>query len=109
MHFRDDEIEITFFRSRGPGGQHKNVTESAVRVRHIPTGITAVATSSRSQHRNRQQALKELERRVAASRKRRKPRIRTRATAASEARRIAAKKRRGSVKHLRRASAEDSE
>ena len=64
MPFRDDELEISFYKSRGPGGQKKNVTESAVRVRHIPTGIVVTATESRSQHRNKAAALEELERRL---------------------------------------------
>jgi len=101
MPFRDDEIDISFFRSRGPGGQKKNVTESAVRVRHIPTGIVVVATDSRSQHRNKAAALEELERRLAARRRRPKRRKPTKPSAASRRRRLEAKRLLSRKKHLR--------
>ena len=60
----DHDLEFSFFKSSGPGGQKKNKTESAVRLRHLPTGIEVIATQSRSQHRNRAMALEELERRL---------------------------------------------
>ena len=102
MCFRENEIEISFFKSRGPGGQKKNVTESAVRVRHVPTGIMVVATASRSQRRNKEAALAELARRLEQRRRRRKPRVKTRPTRASRERRIEDKKRRGATKERRR-------
>ncbi|MBI4558592.1 MAG: peptide chain release factor-like protein [Candidatus Hydrogenedentes bacterium] len=101
MALRKDEIEITYYRSRGPGGQHRNVTDSAVRVRHLPTGIVVTATASRSQLRNRQAALRELERRLRLRAQRRKPRLRTRPTSASQERRIEAKKHRATIKRGR--------
>ncbi len=102
MPIPEDEVEITFFKSGGPGGQHKNVTESAVRVRHIPTGIVVVSTASRSQHRNREEALAELERRLALRNRRRKPRLATRPSRASKERRMESKRRRGEIKRLRK-------
>ncbi len=102
MCFRDDEIEITFYKSSGPGGQKRNVTESSVRVRHLPTGIIVVSTSSRSQHRNKQQALDELKRRLAKRRHRPKPRVRTRPSMGAIARRMDSKKRRATLKKNRR-------
>lgn len=99
----DDDIEITFFRSSGPGGQHKNTTESAVRIRHLPTGLIVVATESRSQHRNKEAALAELERRLLKRMERRKPRTKTRPTKASAERRIESKKRRGDILKQRKA------
>ncbi|MEA3560484.1 MAG: peptide chain release factor-like protein, partial [Candidatus Omnitrophota bacterium] len=57
---KDKDIRIEYYKSSGPGGQHKNKTESAVRMRHLPTGITAIATEYRSQARNRASALKRL-------------------------------------------------
>ncbi|MCP4641078.1 MAG: peptide chain release factor-like protein [bacterium] len=107
MEFSDDEIEISFFKSSGPGGQKKNVTESAVRVRHLPTGIVVVATASRSQHRNKQEALVELTRRLEARTRRRRPRVATRPTRASRERRLTQKKRRQGVKKLRRTPVDD--
>jgi protein subunit release factor A len=102
VHWRDDEIEIDFYKSSGPGGQKKNTTESSVRVRHLPTGIVVVATESRSQHRNKEAALEELERRLELRTRRRTPRIPTRQTRASKARRLDEKKRVGEKKRLRK-------
>ena len=102
MPIPEDDLEISFYRSSGPGGQKKNVTDSAVRVRHLPTGITVVATRARSQHRNKAMALAELERRLAERRKPRRFRVPTRPTRASRARRMDAKKRRSALKKLRR-------
>jgi len=107
MPFRDDEIDISFYKSRGPGGQKKNVTESAVRVRHIPTGIVVTATESRSQHRNKAAALEELEHRLAARRRRRKRRVTTKPTAASQRKRVEHKRRLSRRKKLRKAPDEE--
>jgi protein subunit release factor A len=107
MPIPEDEIEITFFKSGGPGGQKKNVTESAVRVRHVPTGIIVVATASRSQHRNKAEALEELERRLAARRRRPKRRVATKPTRASRVRRVEEKKKEGQKKALRKPPSDD--
>ena len=108
MPFRDDELEISFYKSRGPGGQKKNVTESAVRVRHIPTGIVVTATESRSQHSNKAAALEELERRLAVRRRRRKPRVATKPSAAARRRRVDTKRKLAEKKELRRAPEKDA-
>jgi protein subunit release factor B len=102
MTVRDVDLEITFFRASGPGGQHRNVRETAVRIRHMPTGLTVVATERRSQAENRRIALERLEAALARLRQRRKKRIPTRATAASRERRLRLKKRRSATKSLRR-------
>jgi len=57
IEIRDDELERETFRSGGPGGQHQNKTESGVRFRHLPTGITAESRNERSQHKNAAVAL----------------------------------------------------
>jgi len=57
----DQPLRIERMRAAGPGGQHVNKNETAVRVRHIGSGISAVARERRSQHHNRQVAVKRLE------------------------------------------------
>lgn len=55
IRIKKSDIEIEFYRSSGPGGQHKNKTSTAVRIRHIPTGIVAQASASRvgyAHHKN---------------------------------------------------------
>ncbi|KAL5776007.1 hypothetical protein ACOSP7_008933 [Xanthoceras sorbifolium] len=54
------ECEMGTFKASGPGGQHRNKRESAVRLKHIPTGIIAQAVEDRSQHKNRASALSRL-------------------------------------------------
>lgn len=60
VDIRPSEVEITAARAGGPGGQHVNTTDSAVRVRHKPTGIAVRVATERSQHRNRSIAMARL-------------------------------------------------
>lgn len=55
------DVVFESFRAGGPGGQHQNTTDSAVRATHRPTGATAVARDMRSQHRNKAMALQRLQ------------------------------------------------
>ena len=71
------EVVIETFRSRGPGGQRKNKTETAVRLRHIPSGITVTATEYRFQSQNLKLAFERLRQRLLKLNQPRKRRIPT--------------------------------
>lgn len=60
----DSEIELERTKGHGPGGQHRNKTESAIRATHAATGVTVFAQTERRQGQNKRKAVKELKRRV---------------------------------------------
>lgn len=61
VFLNEKDIRMDFFKSTGPGGQHRNKTMSAVRLAHLPTGIIVTSDSSRSQHDNRRYAYEQLQ------------------------------------------------
>lgn len=61
------DCDVDTYRASGPGGQKRNKTSSAVRIRHRPTGTIVTATESRSQHENRARALRRLRAAIALS------------------------------------------
>lgn len=62
--FKEEDIKVETCRSSGAGGQHVNTTDSAIKVTHIPTGITATCQNERSQVQNKQKAIENLKEKV---------------------------------------------
>jgi protein subunit release factor B len=95
------EVVVDVFRASGPGGQHVNRTESALRLTHPPSGVVVIAQDSPSQHRNRDIAFERLIERLNRLNYVPKKRVPTKPTKASKKRRIEAKKGRGAIKRGR--------
>jgi ribosome-associated protein len=97
----EKEVEVQVFRASGPGGQHVNKTESALRLTHLPSGVVVASQDSPSQHRNRETAFERLIAKLERLNHVPKKRVKTRPTRASKERRIEAKKREGVKKQAR--------
>lgn len=98
---RDCEVQV--FRATGPGGQGVNTTDSAVRMRHVPTGVTVVSRASRSQHQNRLACLEKLAAIFAQRARPPKQRVKTKVPHAQKERRLKAKHLAARKKELRSA------
>ncbi|HVG35304.1 MAG TPA: peptide chain release factor-like protein [Pyrinomonadaceae bacterium] len=95
------ECLVDTFRSSGPGGQHVNKTESAVRLTHLPSGLVVTAQQERSQHRNKALCLQKLRERVARLNHRPAKRVPTRVPRSAKNRTLEEKARRSNIKRLR--------
>ncbi len=95
------DIRIDYFRGSGPGGQHRNTSETGVRIIHLPTGMVVTATESRSRHQNLQKAMLRLEEKLAAKLRKKKRRIATRPGRGAVGRRLDAKRKQGEKKRDR--------
>lgn len=96
------DLKIDYYRGSGPGGQHRNTSETGVRITHLPTGLVATATESRSRHMNLQRAMARLEEKLVTRQKKRRPRIKTRPGKAAVARRLDTKRRQSEKKNIRK-------
>jgi len=98
---KEQDLRIDFFRGSGPGGQHRNTSETGVRITHLPSGIVVTATESRSRHQNLQQARQRLDEKLAARRRVKRKRIATRPSKASVRRRLETKRQQADKKKAR--------
>ena len=95
-------VVIETYRSSGPGGQRKNKTETAIRLKHLPSGITVIATEYRSQAQNRELAFERLRERLQKLNRPRKRRIPTSVPRGAVERKKEGKRILSSKKKLRR-------
>ncbi len=95
------ECRVDTFRASGKGGQHVNKTESAVRLTHLATGIVVTCQDERSQHRNKDIALKRLREKLNELNRKPKERVPTKATRTSKEKRLQSKKIQSQKKALR--------
>jgi ribosome-associated protein len=95
------EVEVDVFRASGPGGQHVNKTESALRLTHPPSGVVVTAQDSSSQHRNREIAFDRLVERLRRLNYVKPRRVPTKPSKGAKKRRLEGKKQVGAKKQLR--------
>ena len=103
-----NEVEITFYKSRGPGGQRKNTRETAVRIYHPNSGITVIATEYRYQIKNRELAFERLQKKLKLLNKKKKPRIPTKMSRAIKEHILKEKRIQSEKKRIRGKIKEDS-
>lgn len=96
------QCKLEVFHASGPGGQGVNTTDSAVRMRHVPTGIVVTSREQRSQLQNRASCLRKIRAQLELRSRRPKLRKATKPSKAARQRRLDAKKHRSDVKASRR-------
>lgn len=96
------EVEFTAYQASGPGGQHRNRTFSAIRAKHLPTGIVVTASDSRSQLRNRKIALDRLRERLIEHFHEDPPRVPTKKSRSTREREKRQRQRESEKKNLRK-------
>ncbi len=101
------QVTIETYRSSGPGGQRKNKVETAVRIKHLPSGVTVIATEHRSQTENRRLAFERLRKRLMKLNRPLRRRIPTHTPWAAIEKRMEEKRTRSKKKRLRRKELED--
>jgi protein subunit release factor A len=98
----ENEVRIDTYRASGPGGQHVNKTNSAIRLTHAPSGVVVIAQDSSSQFRNKEIAFERLLEKLTRLNHVPKKRFATKPSRAAKEKRIVEKKTRGEVKSIRR-------
>ena len=103
------QCRVQTFRATGPGGQGVNTTDSAVRVVHLPTGVTVTCRRERSQLLNKLECVRRLRSKLESMNEVQAPRVPTKEPRAVKRRVLDSKVRRGAVKRLRRPPAAGDE
>ena len=96
-----DQCKVSAFRASGKGGQHVNVTDSAVRITHIPSGIAVTSRSEKSQYLNKKQCLIKLRKKIAKLNYKKPKRIPTKISSATKKKRKIKKIKFSEKKRLR--------
>ncbi len=101
------ECEVETFRASGPGGLHVNKTDSAVRLKHLLSGVVVTSQQERSQHRNKALCLQKLREKIARMNYRPAKRVPTRVPRSVKNRTLEEKARRSQIKRLRSKPTQD--